>query len=86
MHSNDIVSASMSFPNVRKTARIQHAGSAAFVDFENIRYPASTPSGSNPIHGLAGQGAQVRLMAVARAYADFDQHPLLCACASMWRV
>jgi len=50
---------------------------AAFVDFENIRY--STIQCVRPASPIRSSGETRRLsyglMAVARAYADFDQHP-----------
>lgn len=49
---------------------------AAFVDFENIRYSSINSFGREP-DPLAWRDKALRygLMAVARAYADFDQHP-----------
>jgi uncharacterized LabA/DUF88 family protein len=49
---------------------------AAFVDFENIRYSSINSFGREP-DPLAwrDKALQYGLMAVARAYADFDQHP-----------
>src|SRR5215216_3081705 len=50
---------------------------AAFVDFENIRYSSINSFGREP-DPLAWRDKALKygLMAVARAYADFDQHPL----------
>lgn len=49
---------------------------AAFVDFENIRYSSINSYGREP-DPLAWRDKALKygLMAVARAYADFDQHP-----------
>jgi uncharacterized LabA/DUF88 family protein len=49
---------------------------AAFVDFENIRYSTINSFGREP-DPLAWRDKTLKygLMAVARAYADFDQHP-----------
>ena len=49
---------------------------AAFVDFENIRYSTINSFGREP-DPLAWRDKALRygLMGVARAYADFDQHP-----------
>jgi hypothetical protein len=49
---------------------------AAFVDFENIRYSTINSFGQepNPI-SWRDKALSYGLMAVARAYADFDQHP-----------
>jgi uncharacterized LabA/DUF88 family protein len=49
---------------------------AAFVDFENIRYSSINSFGREP-DPLAWRDKTLKygLMAVARAYADFDQHP-----------
>ena len=49
---------------------------AAFVDFENIRYSSINSFGREP-DPLAWRDKALKygLMAVARAYADFDQHP-----------
>lgn len=49
---------------------------AAFVDFENIRYSSINSYGREP-DPIAWRDKALRygLMAVARAYADFDQHP-----------
>src|SRR4051812_41118504 len=48
---------------------------AAFVDFENIRYSSINSFGREP-DPLAWRDKALKygLMAVARAYADFDQH------------
>jgi uncharacterized LabA/DUF88 family protein len=49
---------------------------AAFVDFENIRYSTINSFGQepNPL-SWRDKALSYGLMAVARAYADFDQHP-----------
>ncbi len=49
---------------------------AVFVDFENIRYSTINSYGREP-DPLAWRDKALKfgLMAVARAYADFDQHP-----------
>lgn len=49
---------------------------AAFVDFENIRYSSINSFGREP-EPLQWRDKALKygLMAVARAYADFDQHP-----------
>ena len=49
---------------------------AAFVDFENIRYSTINSFGREP-DPLSWRDMALKygLMAVARAYADFDQHP-----------
>jgi uncharacterized LabA/DUF88 family protein len=49
---------------------------AAFVDFENIRYSTINSFGREP-DPIAWRDKTLKygLMAVARAYADFDQHP-----------
>jgi uncharacterized LabA/DUF88 family protein len=49
---------------------------AAFVDFENIRYSTINSFGREP-DPIAWRDKALRygLMGVARAYADFDQHP-----------
>jgi uncharacterized LabA/DUF88 family protein len=49
---------------------------AAFVDFENIRYSTINSFGREP-DPIAWRDKALKygLMAVARAYADFDQHP-----------
>lgn len=49
---------------------------AVFVDFENIRYSSINSFGREP-DPIAWRDKALRygLMAVARAYADFDQHP-----------
>jgi uncharacterized LabA/DUF88 family protein len=78
MHSNDIVSAAMSSSTAR-SQNGQNAGRgevAAFVDFENIRYSSINSFGLEP-DPLAWRDKALKygLMAVARAYADFDQHP-----------
>ena len=54
----------------------QAAEVAAFVDFENIRYSSINSFGREP-DPLAWRDKALKygLMAVARAYADFDQHP-----------
>ncbi len=50
---------------------------AVFVDFENIRYSTINSFGREP-DPLAWRDKALKygLMSVARAYADFDQHPL----------
>ena len=60
---------------------------AAFVDFENIRYSSINSFGREP-DPLAWRDKALKygLMAVARAYADFDQHPpRRCELGSTWR-
>lgn len=49
---------------------------AAFVDFENVRYSSINSFGREP-DPLAWRDKALKygLMAVARAYADFEQHP-----------
>src|SRR5689334_20181730 len=49
---------------------------AVFVDFENIRYSTINSYGREP-DPITWRDKALRygLMAVARAYADFDQHP-----------
>lgn len=55
---------------------VQSAEVAVFVDFENIRYSTINSFGREP-DPLTWRDKALRygLMAVARAYADFDQHP-----------
>lgn len=55
---------------------VQSAEVAVFVDFENIRYSTINSFGREP-DPLIWRDKALRygLMAVARAYADFDQHP-----------
>jgi uncharacterized LabA/DUF88 family protein len=49
---------------------------AAFVDFENIRYSTINSFGREPDPmAWRDKALAYGLMAVARAYADFDQHP-----------
>ncbi len=49
---------------------------AAFVDFENIRYSTINSFGREPDPlSWRDKAMNYGLMAVARAYADFDQHP-----------
>ena len=49
---------------------------AAFVDFENIRYSTINAFGREPDPiAWRDKALDYGLMAVARAYADFDQHP-----------
>jgi len=49
---------------------------AVFVDFENIRYSTINSYGREPDPIVwRDKALQYGLMAVARAYADFDQHP-----------
>jgi uncharacterized LabA/DUF88 family protein len=78
MHSNDIVSASMSSstPRSQNGQNASRGEVAAFVDFENIRYSSINSFGLEP-DPLAWRDKALKygLMAVARAYADFDQHP-----------
>src|SRR3954452_13260032 len=50
---------------------------AAFVDFENIRYSTINSFGREPDPiTWRDKALKYGLMAVARSYADFDQHPL----------
>lgn len=50
---------------------------AVFVDFENIRYSTINSFGREPDPiTWRDKALKYGLMAVARAYADFDQHPL----------
>jgi uncharacterized LabA/DUF88 family protein len=50
---------------------------AVFVDFENIRYSTINSFGREPDPiSWRDKALKYGLMAVARAYADFDQHPL----------
>ncbi|MCA9860430.1 MAG: NYN domain-containing protein [Thermomicrobiales bacterium] len=54
----------------------QAAEVAAFVDFENIRYSTINAFGREPDPIIwRDKALSYGLMAVARAYADFDQHP-----------
>jgi uncharacterized LabA/DUF88 family protein len=54
----------------------QAAEVAAFVDFENIRYSTINSLGREPDPlTWRDKALEYGLMAVARAYADFDQHP-----------
>ncbi len=54
----------------------QAAEVAAFVDFENIRYSTINSLGREPDPlSWRDKALEYGLMAVARAYADFDQHP-----------
>lgn len=80
MHQSEIGT-----PGVTSSATVdagngQHTASrsevAAFVDFENIRYSSINSFGREP-DPLAWRDKALKygLMAVARAYADFDQHP-----------
>jgi len=50
---------------------------AAFVDYENIRYSTINSYGMEP-NPIAWRDKALKygLMSVARAYADFDQHPM----------
>src|SRR5680860_368280 len=49
---------------------------AAFVDFENVRYSTINSVGREPDPlTWRDKALNYGLMAVARAYADFDQHP-----------
>ncbi|HWK81638.1 MAG TPA: NYN domain-containing protein [Thermomicrobiales bacterium] len=63
--------ASRSFGNGAHPAEV-----AAFVDFENIRYSTINSFGREP-DPLAWRDKALKygLMSVAKAYADFDQHP-----------
>ncbi len=55
---------------------VQAAEVAAFVDFENIRYSTINAFGREPDPIVwRDKALSYGLMAVARAYADFDQHP-----------
>lgn len=78
MHSSDMGSGSLAASSSR-AMNGQQAGRgevAAFVDFENIRYSSINSFGLEP-DPLAWRDKALKygLMAVARAYADFDQHP-----------
>ncbi len=54
----------------------QSAEVAAFVDFENVRYSTINSMGREPDPlTWRDKALEYGLMAVARAYADFDQHP-----------
>ncbi len=54
----------------------QAAEVAAFVDFENVRYSTINSMGREPDPlTWRDKALEYGLMAVARAYADFDQHP-----------
>jgi uncharacterized LabA/DUF88 family protein len=54
----------------------QNGEVAAFVDFENIRYSTINAFGREPDPLIwRDKALSYGLMAVARAYADFDQHP-----------
>ncbi len=58
------------------SATNQAAEVAAFVDFENIRYSTINSLGREPDPlTWRDKALDYGLMAVARAYADFDQHP-----------
>jgi uncharacterized LabA/DUF88 family protein len=63
-------------PEVNTGGVIPNNEVAAFVDFENIRYSTINSFGREP-DPLAWRDKALKygLMAVARAYADFDQHP-----------
>lgn len=66
--------------SIRQPARSPMAGGGAevavFVDFENIRYSTINSFGREPDPIIwRDKALQYGLMAVARAYADFDQHP-----------
>lgn len=57
-------------------ANAQSAEVAAFVDFENVRYSTINSLGREPDPlTWRDKALDYGLMAVARAYADFDQHP-----------
>src|SRR5262245_15807636 len=58
------------------TGSIPNNEVAAFVDFENVRYSTINSFGREP-DPIAWRDKALKygLMAVARAYADFDQHP-----------
>jgi uncharacterized LabA/DUF88 family protein len=57
-------------------ANAQSAEVAAFVDFENIRYSTINSLGREPDPlTWRDKALDYGLMAVARAYADFEQHP-----------
>ncbi len=57
-------------------ATAQAAEVAAFVDFENIRYSTINSMGREPDPlTWRDKALDYGLMAVARAYADFEQHP-----------
>ncbi|MCC6790788.1 MAG: NYN domain-containing protein [Thermomicrobiales bacterium] len=62
----------------RTGAAGQHESEVAvFVDFENIRYSTINSFGREPDPiTWRDKALKYGLMAVARAYADFDQHPL----------
>jgi uncharacterized LabA/DUF88 family protein len=66
--------------NANNVPRSANAGSgdevAAFVDFENVRYSTINSFGREPDPiDWRDKALKYGLMAVARAYADFDQHP-----------
>ena len=66
-------------PAVPKSTATGQAESevAVFVDFENIRYSTINSFGREPDPiTWRDKALKYGLMAVARAYADFDQHPL----------
>jgi uncharacterized LabA/DUF88 family protein len=55
---------------------VQSSEVAAFVDFENVRYSTINAMGREPDPlTWRDKALNYGLMAVARAYADFDQHP-----------
>ncbi|CAN5839235.1 hypothetical protein BH20CHL4_BH20CHL4_12430 [soil metagenome] len=57
-------------------ANAQTTEVAAFVDFENVRYSTINSRGREPDPlTWRDKALDYGLMAVARAYADFDQHP-----------
>jgi uncharacterized LabA/DUF88 family protein len=65
--------ANMEANNGQQAARSEVA---AFVDFENIRYSSINSFGREPDPLVwRDKALKYGLMAVARAYADFDQHP-----------
>jgi uncharacterized LabA/DUF88 family protein len=60
-----------------RTAAHGESEVAVFVDFENIRYSTINSFGREPDPiAWRDKALHYGLMAVARAYADFDQHPL----------
>ncbi len=63
-------------PTATRPGQEEPAEVAAFVDFENIRYSTINSFGREP-DPIAWRDKALKygLMSVARAYADFDQHP-----------
>lgn len=63
-------------PDARPSGHPDPVEVAVFVDFENIRYSTINSFGREP-DPLAWRDKALKygLMSVARAYADFDQHP-----------